>query len=359
MTKLSGFITRSWQTKDGKRHICYYYRSSRASGRKLTTLGTDYTEALRNYADIIGTQLIVSLNGSVASVYSEYLPWAVKRATANLLSERRIRDIKSYWRHLEPVFGECDAGALEQAWMYQYFEERSSQVSAKKELKFLCAMLNWGLARGKIRGINPMMGGFMKQLEVHETREIYVTDEWYDLVHKHGNQLVKDALDACLLFTFRPAECQRSKLADIEGDELCVALEKTKRSGIKEKRIPLDKKHLAFIKIQRNKTPRSFFLVSDESGQPLRINNTKFKNAFKKARDDAQAEADKLGIHFERFQLRDIRAKSATEIARDYGIEAARLMCGHTTQKQTSDYIRSIKGAAKIAFMRASGESDS
>lgn len=353
MTKLTGFIKRCWTTKKGASRVCYYYRSSLATGRKLTSLGTDYTDALRKYADIIGMKLVEpSKTGSIAAVYKQYLPWAENRDISKL-SLRRIKDIKSYWRHLEPVFGQCVAGGLEQGWMFKYFEQRSSQVSAKKELKFMSTMLNWGLARGKIEGINPMIGGFMKQLEVHETREIYVLDDWYSLVHKHGSQLVKDALDACLLFTFRPAECERAKLADIEDDELRVALTKTKRSGLSEKRIPLRKKHLTFIQHQRKKIPRSFFMVSDECGQPLKINNTKFKNAFKKARDLAQTEADELGIHFERFQLRDIRAKSATEIARDYGIEAARLMCGHTTQKQTSDYIRSIKGAAKIAFQKA------
>ena len=69
----------------------------------------------------------------------------------------------------------------------------------------------------------------------------------------------------------------------------------------------------------------------------------------------AEVEAKAKKIIFKQFQLKDVRAKAATDIARDHGIEAARLLLGHTTQKQTADYIRSIRGAAKKSMPRLFG----
>lgn len=196
---------------------------------------------------------------------------------------------------------------------------------------------------------NPLEG-ILRQMKVNEKREIYVEDSWYDLTHKHGNQLVKDVMEFAYLGANRPAETTAARFKDIEGDELIVRLMKTEESGLKEKRIPIAGQLAEYIDRQRRKQPRSFYLVSDEKGQKITTNGSKFRRAWKRARDSAEAEAETLGINYERFQLKDLRSKAGTDIARDFGIEAARLMLGHTTQKQTNDYIRSLRGAASKAF---------
>ncbi len=79
----------------------------------------------------------------------------------------------------------------------------------------------------------------------------------------------------------------------------------------------------AFIQKQLEKQPRSFYLVSDKRGQKINTNGSRFRREFRQARDLAEIEAAETGLHdFKRFQLRDIRAKSATDIAKNYGIMA-------------------------------------
>ena len=353
MANLSNFVTRKWVTAKGEKRECYYYRLPRSEGRKEISLGSDYPAALKQYANRVGAEMGRPAPQSVAAVYADYMEWA-ENTKLSKLSLRTIKDRKYYWKDIEPVFGHCDIDDFTPDWVLEFFEGHSSQVTAKKELKFMSVVFNWARARRKMTASNPCLG-IMAQLVVDESREIYVEDSWYGLAFSNGCEMVKDVMEFSLLFANRPAETQAAMFQYIEEAELVVELQKTKGKGLKEKRVPLDGERLEFIARQKAKTPRSFYVVSDNEGQRIRINASKFKKAWKQARDKAQAEADEKGIPFTRFQLRDIRAKAATDIARDHGLEAARLMLGHTTQKQTSAYIRSVKGAAKIALNALSG----
>ena len=53
---------------------------------------------------------------------------------------------------------------------------------------------------------------------------------------------------------------------------------------------------------------------------------------------------EKAGIEKAAFQFRDLRAKAATDTDDAVGIEAARVLLGHTTQNMTKRYIRNRKG---------------
>jgi integrase len=233
--------------------------------------------------------------------------------------------------------------------MLLYFDKGASPVRAKKELKFLQTLCNWARSRGDMKAPNPLVG-ILRQMKVKETRDIYVEDVWQDLVYRHAAQVVKDTMLLCYNCANRPAETTAARFDHIDGENLVVPLEKTRKKGLKEKRVLIAGKLAEYIAKQRQRKVRSHYLVSDGAGQQVDTNSSTFRRKFTKARDAAEAEAKEKGIPFQRFQLKDLRAKAATDIARRHGIEAARLMLGHTTQKQTSEYIRSVVGAAEKAF---------
>lgn len=354
-------IVRKWMTAKGVEKVAYYHRSSRASGRKMTPLGTNYKEALKLWADVEGQQLAPSKSGTVGAIYEQYMKWARNKKLSDL-SDRTISDREAYWgkadgkvKKLNFAFAKIQIDDLKPEWMLQYFEVRTSQISAKKELKFLSVMCNWAKARGLMKAPNPTTD-IMRLMKVDEKRDIYVEDAWMELVIKHGNRLVRDTLRFTYLCANRPDESAKARFTDIDGDELVIRLTKTENKGNAEKRIPIDGRLKAFIEEQKRRTVRSLYLVSDERGQKVSITGS-FRRAFDKARDKAETEAAENRISFVRFQLKDIRAKAGTDICREYGIEAARLALGHTTQKQTNDYIRSVKGAAAKARNMKSGES--
>lgn len=355
--KIPNFITKKWKLKSGEVKCCYYHRGARPA-RKETPLGSDYKKAIKKWAEIEGVRYEQPNSGTVAEIYSKYIKWA-KNPKLSDLSAKTIKGYESFWGQpkigekppgrLYCAFGHHGINNLKSGWMFQYFEARSSQIRAKKELKFLQTLCNWARARELMTAANPL-AGILRQMKVNEKREIYVEDSWYDLVYKHGTCDVKGAMTVCYLASNRPAEATAAMFKHIDGNDLVVPLEKTRKKGIREKRVLIQDKLAEYIKQQQSKTPRSFYLVSDKNGQRVDTDSSTFRRRFKKARDMAEAEAKENGVSFQRFQLKDLRAKAATDIAREYGLEAARLALGHTTQKQTSEYVRSIVGAADKAF---------
>lgn len=342
------FVARKWTTKKGENKVAYYHRTNRKEAgkdtRKLTPLGTDYKAALKKWADLQGVE-IEPQKSSVCEIYIKYMKWAENRTLSNL-STRTIKDRRGYWdNHLKKVFGAVQINTLKPVWMLQYFEQRSSKSAAKKEIKFLSVLCNWARLRDLMTTENPTTS-IMRQLKVDEKRNLYVTDDDFKLVYKHANQLIKDAM----LFTYicgnRPDETTRARFSDIEGNTLTINIKKTESSGHSKKCIPIEGELKHYIEQQRRRTIRSLYLVSDEKGQPFKPTFQKFRRAFDDARNKAEAEAKEKGINFVRFQLRDLRAKAATDTDREHGIEAARCLLGHTTQKQTADYIRHLKGQA-------------
>lgn len=57
-----------------------------------------------------------------------------------------------------------------------------------------------------------------------------------------------------------------------------------------------------------------------------------FRNPFNKARNAAEKEAVELKIPFFRFQFRDLRPKSATDME---SVSGAQKLLGHTSERMT------------------------
>ena len=333
---------RSWNTKSGTKY-CFYYEGPRVGGKKPKpiALGSNYKEALKQWAQIEGEKIEDPENGTLGAVYLEYMKWANSYKLSGL-EPRTLKNYVNNWKQLEKPFAHINIDNFRSEWFLEYFEARSSQSSAKKELKFLSTVFNWARSRSKMHSQNPLSNMF-RFMKVDERRDIYVPDESYQLVYNCGDQLVKDAMEFCYLCANRPAESSNAKFTDIKDDILTIHLSKTRKSGIAKKLIPLRGDLKKFIDLQKKKSPRSMYLVSDEKGQQFKPAG-QFRKRFDKARQLAKKKADESGVEFVWFQLRDLRAKAATDIDDKFGIEEARKLLGHTTQKQTADYIRPLKG---------------
>jgi len=341
--------TRNWTDKKGASHTSYYYEFPRDSEgkRKLEPLGTDLAKARIRWAEIENVKLTPPKRGTVAYVYKLYMEWANDRETSGL-SIRTIKDREQYWKRLNKSFGHLCIDDLQSKWLLTYFRKHSSKASAKKEIKFISVICNWAKAEGEMTAMNPCQG-IMLRLKVNERREIYIRDEWFNLVRECGDQVVKDAMDFTYMCGNRPDESVKAKKSDIINNELHISLQKTKASGSRVKRLPLEGELKTFIERQKVRKITGQYILSDEKGQPLSMTG-QLRYRFRQAMDKAEKKAKKHGIQFNRFQFRDIRAKAATDTTVRDGLEAARKLLGHTTQKQTSAYVRPIVGEAAKAL---------
>lgn len=83
-------------------------------------------------------------------------------------------------------------------------------------------------------------------------------------------------------------------------------------------------------------------LLVNEEGKPLG------RDAIRSRFDKARAAA---GVAKSDFQIRDLRAKAATETDDAGGTRAAQALLGHTTEGMTASYIRR-KAGKKVSSIR-------
>lgn len=329
-----------------REYFFYEHPRDPAGKRKLTPLGSDLTKAKIRWAELEGKPRaeapLAADERSVTGVHTRYLKWAENRAKSGL-SVRTLADRAKYWAKLEPVFGAATLDALRPEHMLRYFDDRSSQVTGKKELKYLSVVFNWARARGYMTAGNPL-AGILRQMKVHESRDIYVSDADLARVYAHAGPVVRDALDLAYLTGQRPADVRRMRWDHIRDGALEVQQGKTRA----KLRIEVAGELATLIERIKARGIVGMTILADPSGQPLKQFGY-FRSQFDKARDAAEAEALSKGEPWTRFQLRDLRAKTASD---SESMASARKLLGHSTEAMTADYVRERRGEIVQALRR-------
>lgn len=329
-------VKRQWKTKKGAKTAYYYEHPRDENGkRQLESLGTDFAIAKQLWGKIEGVKVEKYAGNTLGAIYNKYMKWAEKTQLSNL-SPRTILDRKNYWKHLEPVFAHLDIDAFQPEWFLAYFEQRSSQVGAKKEIKFMSVLFNWAKLRGLCKIENPITGT-TRQYKVKEHRDILISQTEYKAVKAKAVSFIQDLMDLLYMAGTRPEEAINFKFSHDKGDELVYRMSKTRK--IKRVQIGSDMRKLINKRKRLMKACKVMMvdppILFDESGKKLTLNGN-IKYWWGKARDDAGVGRS--------WQLKDIRPFAATERYKQEGIEATRRFLGHSTEAQTRSYIRDYLG---------------
>lgn len=218
----------------------------------------------------------------------------------------------------------------------QYLRERgkTAPVRANREKALLSAIWNFARECGYTALANPCAG-----VKGHKEtgRDVYVEDEMFAAVYAKSDQPLKDALDLFYLTAQRIADTLKMDERDIKDGKLAVAQSKT---GARRRIETIGELRVVIDRIAARKAGyrvRSTRLVVMEDGQPMT------KSMLRKRFDDAREAA---GISKSEFQMRDLRAKAATDKEESTGsIRETRDQLGHTTVSMTEQYIRRRRGA--------------
>lgn len=321
---------RTYTNKRGEVWTGYYYETPRdkeTGKKKYIPLGSDLSEAKKKWAELEGKP--ITFENAIESVAKRFFNWAKDRNESGL-AERTIRDYESYYKPLAPVFGQIDINKMRSEFLLRYYHERSSKYRGKQEIKFLSVLFNWARARGLMSISNPVTG-ITRQMKTSSRRIIYVTDEDFELVYKHGNDVVKDAMDIAYLTGQRPADVFKMQWTDIKDGVLTITQNKTGQIV----RIAITGELETVLNRIRARKIISRNIITSQNGK--RVTDGVFRTAFDNARDKAEAEAKEIGKEFNRFQFKDIRAKSATDSASQ--TDAQKLL-GHKNIQTTTIYRR-------------------
>ena len=321
---------RSGINKRGVEWRAYYYdkpRDPETGKRKAIPLGTDLIEAKRKWAELDMRPMSVDakLLGHIFTRYER--EETIKKAPRTQLDEAK------YFKRLRKPFQNANIDRITPQHIRQYLDMRSAKVQGNREITLFSTVFNKAREWGYTNKANPCQG-VKKNKE--EGRDIYVSDAEFNLVYKHGSDIIKDTLEMAYLTGQRPADVRNMKWSDIR--EGAIWVKQGKRNA--KRRIEIIGELAELIARIRSRPMGMIYVLTDPKGHQLKEFGY-FRSQFDKARDAAQAEALALGIEFQRFQFRDLRPKAASDID---SLKDANKLLGHTTEKQTADYIRNRIG---------------
>lgn len=315
--------------------VVYYYYDTGSKPRREIPLGSDYGLAILEYAKLEKSRVSVALAKTVLTfeyVANFYMEEVVP-TKASATQKDNARELKQ----LLVFFNDPPAPleSIEPQHVRQYLRYRSKKapVRANREKALLSSIWNFARQSGYTALANPCAG---IKGNKETGRDNYVEDDLLLKVYQHAEQPLKDALDLFYLTAQRVADTLKMDERDIRDGQLYVQQGKT---SVKRRIEIVGELKVVIDRIKARKAGykiRSTRLVVMENGQPIT------KSMLRKRFDDAREAA---GIPKADFQMRDLRAKAATDKEESTGnIRAARDQLGHTTVGMTEQYIRMRKG---------------
>lgn len=302
----------------------YYYFDTGAKPRKEIPLGDDYFQALRRYAEL--NEIEKTDEPTFGDVIIKYLAEVLPTLATSTQATH-----KSDMKHLQAGFASFTLDQIRPITINDFLKKHKDKPTTANRCKRLFSTL-WNHARGwgYTDAENPCVGIMGHSLK---KRQVYVTDEVFDVVRACASEPLREALEFSYLTGQRPGDALRARVDDIEDGTLLVDQGKTG----KRLRIAITGQLAELIgriqvKKAAHKTVHAQILMVRD-GQPM----TKqiLRDHFKKAKEAAAAKRPDLAEAIKEFWFYDLRAKAADDTSTERGEQAASDLLGHDSVKTT------------------------
>jgi integrase len=329
---------RARQQKSGR---IFYYLDTGRKPRHEIPLGSDYAEAVRQWAEltVTGKAPAVTFSEVAARYKKEIIPTKAPRTQKDNLSELS---------KLLEFFNDPPIDEIHPVDVRQYLDWRgaTAKVRANREKALLSHIWNFARERGITALANPCKGvqGFKES-----GRDVFINDDVFEAVRIAASAAVRDAMDLAYLTGQRPADTLKMRETDIRDGKLTVKqgkTGKTVRMNLYDESGLLNGLGRLIENITSRKkgsAVRNLSLIISQGG--FALSTSGLDNGFERARIKAADLADKNGLldlasRIRGFQFRDLRAKAGTEKADTDGLMEAQRQLGHSSVKMTEHYVR-------------------
>lgn len=340
MKRLKHWHQKTFTSKTGKTWTSYYHVVKVDGKVKWTSLGNNKSAALRKWAEI-EAKPVPSEAGTFDAVATEYMKWAEAEVASGELAERTYQDRQKYLKVMRPVFGPAPLEAIRSSHVVKYIDSRSSKHSAGQEMRFLSVIWNWAKARDIVTSANPVTG---IKLPGTGTRKIEVRPQDYWLVWGCGDQMVKDVMELAARLGTRPQEVFGLTWGkvDLTAQPLTVKVWQNKVAGYRLVVADADLEALV-LRLRGDRVSPKGPVLTDEDGNALNPVGA-FRYRFGLARSAAIKKAEEADVDHQDFQLRDLRPMAGLAMLDAEGMDAARRLLGHTTERMTAAYTTKRRG---------------
>lgn len=310
----------------------FYYYDAGGKPRKWLPLGSNYIEALRQYAQLeqskASRQQVERI--TFAQIADRYFDEVVPSK-----APRSQKDNAVQLKSLLEFFNDPPVamGMIEPIHIRQYLTWRKAAPRrANLEIALFSHIFNYAREWGYANNSNPCEG--VRKFKT-TGRDNYVSDELYEAVHAAACQPVRDALDLAYLTGQRPADVLKMTDAHVTGGHLAVQQNKT---GARLRIAVAGALEVLLCSVAIRKASHRVStgaLIVNEKGAALTM------DAFRARFDKARALA---GVSKDAFQFRDLRAKAGTDKEGTQGMAAAKDQLGHANESMTRHYVRNALG---------------
>lgn len=278
------------------RHGGYYFVDRDG---KWNNLGSDYSDALKAYAALLGSAAPAA---TIEQLWSKYQTEVLLKKSAKT---RRNREQEM--GQVLKVFGRMQPGHVEPHHVWTYWRDRGEIEQARHEIRALSALLTFGRQCGAVKHENPC---YALKLPGAQARERYVSDEEFLAVRDLAPSMIGYAMDLALIAGMDQQTIRRLERKNVTDDGLVFERRKTGKPQI----IEWNDELRATIKAMLHEEPRARrYLICTRSGHAYSA------NGFQTAWQRLQVEAHRAGAITERYTFHDLRAKSASDDETDQG----------------------------------------
>ena len=315
-----------------QRRNSYYFRPP-LPPRKWLPLGADLIVALRRYAELMMNVDAASAEPIRPRTFGEVaLVYAIRELPRKAPETQRVNKLEI--ANLVAVFGEMPIDQIVPVDIRNYLDKRgeSAEVRANREIAVMSHIFNRAREWGYVNSSNPC-AGIRKFKE--KGREIYVSDTEYKRVWDQACWPTQDLMDTIYLLGQRPQDVYGLTVEDVSTTEIPL---KQRKTGHRLRIEIAGEVAVLFSRLLAR--PRKLgvtALLVNERGEAFTPGM--LKKRFNKARSAA-------GVS---FQLRDLRAKNATDTD-DLALAQRRL--AHTSRTTTERYVRRRQGDKVSALNR-------
>lgn len=335
-TNLPAGVRKRMRTSGG-RPVAYYFYDLGGKPRKEIALGSDLATALAKWSELSHKQATMPIvRPTFIDLKREYISRAIIKKAPRTQKDnlRELEVLSSFFANPPAPLDE-----IRPLHVRQFMDWRASggkgAVRANREKALLSHMMNFARENGLLEGPNPCTGvrGFSEK----GRSSVYVEDHSFEAVLKHADKPTAFAMRLAYLTGQRPGDLCTLKTTAIKDGAIVFNQAKTGqrlRIQIEGELEALLNEIEAFKKEAHSINPA---ILCNEKGEALSYNALRIR--FDKARAAA-------GLTHKEIQIRDLRAKAATDKAESSGdIRQAQQQLGHKRLSMTEHYTRQRKGA--------------
>lgn len=220
----------------------------------------------------------------------------------------------------------------------QYLEWRKdTPIAANSEIALLGAIWNAAREWGYTNLISPTTG--VKRFPAG-ARKVYVEDFILEKIYQFSDPQLRDIIDTAYLLGQRPIDICKIHRSHIYDGILHITQQKTGKLV----RFSISGKLKEII--DRRLDQNSDWLFTNKFGKKLE--RASLSGYFKETKNKAIKAYPELEKEIDQVQIRDLRAKAATDIALRTDDKIAQHTLGHTSNQMTKRYIRKDKVLSPI-----------